>query len=100
MWVIPYVYLCRRALDESCEHVYERVCPLGGQAQARQTTPTDDHTHSPQPKQAFSHVVDARAAILRRHGPLYFSTYFFDYLGAVVNYAGKREIQGCVCLCV
>jgi hypothetical protein len=38
--------------------------------------------------QAFTSVLEMRAAIIRRHAPLYLSTYFFDYLGAVVNYAG------------
>ena len=43
--------------------------------------------------QAFTNVVGARRAIIRRHALLYFSTYFFDYIGAVVNYAGA-------CACV
>lgn len=44
--------------------------------------------HQQNQHQAFDGVVRARTAIIRRHAPLYLSTYFFDYIGAVVNYAG------------
>lgn len=45
-------------------------------------------------------MVKARRAIIRRHAPLYFSTYFFDYIGAVVNYAGAMIAFTCVWLLV
>lgn len=37
---------------------------------------------------AFLSAVDNRRRIIRRHLPLYLSTFFLDYAGSVVNYAG------------
>jgi hypothetical protein len=51
-------------------------------------------------EQAFDGVVRARTAIIRRHAPLYFSTYFFDYIGAVVNYAGAWKKETIYEMCI
>lgn len=62
--------------------VFLRVRVSNTQTQPNQINPNHHH-------QAFTGAVQARRAIIRRHAPLYFSTYFFDYIGAVVNYAGS-----------
>lgn len=42
----------------------------------------------------FDRVVANRRAIIRRHLPLYLFTYFFDYIGSIVNYAGTLRGEG------
>lgn len=43
----------------------------------------------------FDRVVANRRAIIRRHLPLYLFTYFFDYIGSIVNYAGTHGTRHC-----
>ena len=80
--IVPFVYLQERYEgDFRFRHVWNRVhveqiAFLKGQDRERLRI-----------DRSFEKIVETRREIICRHFPLYLSTNWFDYLGAIVNYA-------------